>query len=57
MAEVVKSYDAVAETRRIRDQLAREMKGMTPEEKVAYIEAQAAAFRHEQASPDAAQRR
>lgn len=49
---VIEGYSAVADTRRIRDQPAREMKGMTPEEKVAYIEAQAAAFRREQGLPE-----
>lgn len=43
---VIEGYDAVADVRRVRDQLAEEMKGMTPEEKVAFIEAEAAKFRH-----------
>ena len=34
---VMKGYDAVAEVRKIRDQLAEEMQGMTADEKVAFI--------------------
>lgn len=44
---IIEGYDAVAEVRKVRDQLAEEMKGMTPEEKVAFIEAEAARFRQE----------
>jgi hypothetical protein len=43
---VIEGYDAVADVRRVRDELAEEMKGMTPGEKVAFIEAEAAKFRH-----------
>jgi len=43
---VIEGYDAVADVRRVRDELAEEMKGMTPREKVAFIEAEAAKFRH-----------
>jgi hypothetical protein len=43
---VIEGYDAVADVRRVRDELAEEMKGMTPGEKVAFIEAEAAEFRH-----------
>lgn len=42
---VIEGYDAVADVRRVRDELAAEMRGMTPEEKVAFIEAEAARFR------------
>lgn len=43
---VIEGYDAVADVRRVRDELAEEMKGMTPGEKVAFIESEAAKFRH-----------
>lgn len=51
---VIEGYSAVADTRRIRDGLAQAMKDMTPEEQVAYIQEQAAAFRREQGLPEAA---
>ena len=48
---VIEGYDAVAEVRNIRDQLAKEMLGMTADEKIAFIEAEAAEFRQSLAQP------
>lgn len=48
MTKPAKRYDMVAEVRKVRDQLAEEMKGMTPEEKLAFIETEAEKFRREQ---------
>lgn len=45
---VIEGYDAVAETRKVRDQLAEEMKDLTPEEQIAFIRKRAARFRREQ---------
>ena len=53
---VIEGYDAVADVRRVRDQLAAEMKGMTPEEKVAFIEAEAASFRQKYPSHEEARK-
>jgi len=54
MTKPVNTYDTVAEVRKIRDQLAEEMKHMTPEEKVAFIAEEAAKFRREQGAKDGA---
>lgn len=52
MTKPAKRYDAVAEVRIVRDQLAEEMKDLTPEEQVAYIRERAAKFRREQGYKD-----
>jgi hypothetical protein len=44
-----KTYDAVAEVRKVRDGLALEMAGMTPEEKIAFIRREAEKARQERA--------
>ena len=49
---VIEGYDAVAEVRNIRNQLAEEMQGMTADEKVAFIEAEAAEFRRSLTQPN-----
>jgi len=46
-SKVIKGYDAVAEVRKVRDQLAEEMQGMTADEKIAFIEAKAAKVRQQ----------
>ena len=42
---VIEGYNAVAEVRKTRDQLAEAMKDMSPEEQVAYIRERASRFR------------
>lgn len=49
MTKTAKSYDAVAEVRRVRDRLAEEMQGMTPEEQVAFLKKRAEQARRERA--------
>jgi uncharacterized ferredoxin-like protein len=49
VATKVKTYDAVAEVRKVRDRLAEEMAGMTPEEKIAFIRREAEEARRERA--------
>lgn len=44
--EIIEGFHAVAETRKIRDRLAEELKDMTPEEQVAYLREKAERFRH-----------
>jgi uncharacterized ferredoxin-like protein len=34
---VIEGYDAVAEVRKVRDRLAEEMEGMTPEKQLAFL--------------------
>ncbi len=46
-SKVIKGYDAVAEVRKVRDQLTEEMQGMTADEKIAFIEAKAAKVRQQ----------
>jgi hypothetical protein len=47
--KATKTYDAVAEVRKVRDGLALEMAGMTPEEKIAFIRKEAEEARQERA--------
>lgn len=54
MTKPVETYDAVAEVRKVRYRLTQEMEGMTPEEKVAFLEAEAEKFRREQGAKDGA---
>jgi len=49
VATKVKSYDAVAEVRKVRDRLAEEMADMTPEEKIVFIRREAEEARQERA--------
>jgi hypothetical protein len=42
-----KTYDALAEVRRVRDELSAEMENMTPAERIACIKREAEAFRRE----------
>jgi hypothetical protein len=47
--KAAKTHDAVAEVRKVRDRLALEMAGMTPEEKIAFIRREAEEARQERA--------
>ncbi len=47
--KAAKTYDAVAEVRKVRDQLAEEMADMTPGEKIAFIRREAEEARQERA--------
>lgn len=47
--EILKSYDAVAEVRKVRDRLAEEMQGMSPDEQIAFLRKRAAQARRERA--------
>ncbi len=47
MAMKTKTYDALAEVRRVRDELSAEMENMTPAERIACIKREAEAFRRE----------
>jgi len=46
-SKVIEGYDAVAEVRKVRDQLAEEMQGMSADDKIAFIEAKAAKVRQQ----------
>ena len=44
---VIEGYDAVAEVRKVRDRLAKEMEGMSSEEQIAFLQTKAEKFRRE----------
>lgn len=50
MATKAKTYDAVAEVRKVRDRLAEQMADMTPEEKIAFLKSEAERARQERAA-------
>ena len=49
MTRTAKSYDAVAEVRKVRDRLAEEMQDMTPDEQVIFLKKRAERARRERA--------